>query len=64
MGPDEHWLCKEMHDLENDLFSYNSSVMMDIKSILKQEVTKEIWDEFRAKIKSCEGIEYKTVHRF
>lgn len=25
MGPDEYQLCKEIHDLENDLFSYNSS---------------------------------------
>lgn len=64
MGPDEYWLCKEMHDLENDLFSYNSGVVMDIKLILKQEITKEIWDEFRSKIKSCEGVEYKTIQRF
>ena len=64
MGPNEYQLCKEIHDLGEDLFSYNSGVIMDIKQILKEEITKEMWDEFRSKIKSCEGVEYKTVRRF
>ena len=41
MGPDEFQLCKEIYDLENDLFSYNNNHLMDIKYILKQEITKE-----------------------
>jgi len=64
MGPDEFQLCKEIHDLENDLFSYNSSHLMDVKYILKQEITKNEWDSFVKKINHCKNIEYKTVSRF
>ncbi len=64
MGPDEFQLCKEIHDLENDLFSYNSSHLMDVKCILKQEITKDEWDSFIKKINHCKDIKYKTVYRF
>lgn len=64
MGPDEYQLCKEIHDLENDLFSYNSGMAMGIKQLLRQEITKDIWDRFIAQIKYCEGIEYTTVSHF
>ncbi len=64
MGPNEYQLCKEIDDLKNDLFSYNSGMMMDIKDLLKNEITKEIWDSFIGQIKYCEGIEYVTVSRF
>lgn len=64
MGPDEFQLCKEIHDLENDLFSYNSSHLMDMKDILKQEITKDEWDGFVKKINHCKDIEYKTVRGF
>jgi len=63
-GPDEYQLCKEIHDLENDLFSYNSGMRMGIKSFLSSEVTKEIWNRFVEQIKYCEGIEYQTRHIF
>lgn len=64
MGPDEYQLCKEIHDLENDLFSYNSGMAMGIKQLLRQEITKDIWDRFIAQIKYCEGIEYTTIRSF
>lgn len=64
MGPDEYQLCKEIYDLENDLFSYNSGMVMGIKQILKQEIDKSIWDDFISKIKYCGGVEYKTVSKF
>ena len=64
MGPDEYQLCKEIHDLENDLFSYNNGMGMGIKQILKQEIDKIIWNNFIGKIKHCEGVEYKTVPKF
>ena len=64
MGPDEYQLCKEIHDLENDLFSYSSGMAMGIKQLLRQEITKDIWDRFIAQIKYCEGIEYTTVSHF
>lgn len=64
MGPDEYQLCKEIYDLENDLFSYNSGMVMGIKQILKQEIDKNNWDDFIGKIKHCEGVEYKTISRF
>ncbi len=64
IGPDEFQLCKEIHDLENDLFSYDNSHPMDMKNILKQEITKDEWDGFVKKIKHCKDIEYKTVRRF
>ncbi len=60
MGPDEFQLCREISDLENDLFSYNSGPMMDIKHILKEEITKKEWDSFVKKIKYCKGIKYVT----
>lgn len=64
MGPDEYQLCKEIHDLENDLFSYNSGMRMDIKELLSREITKVIWDRFIGQIKYCEGVEYQTRHIF
>jgi len=64
MGPDEYQLCKEIHDLENDLFLYSSSHLMGVKYILSQEITKKEWDSFIKKIDYCKGIEYKTVSRF
>lgn len=64
MGPDEFQLCKEIYDLENDLFSYNSGNLMDVKYILKQEITKDEWDGFIKKINHCKDIEYKTVRGF
>jgi hypothetical protein len=64
MGPDEYQLCKELHDLENDLFSYNNSHLMDMKNILRQEITKKEWDSFIEKINHCKGVEYKTVRGF
>lgn len=64
MGPDEYQLCKEIHDLENDLFSYNSGMVMGIKQLLRGEITKEVWDRFIEQIKYCEGIEYTTTRSF
>jgi len=64
MGPDEYQLCKEIHDLENDLFSYNSGVVMGIRLLLRREITKDIWDRFIAQIKYCEGVEFTTVRSF
>ena len=64
MGPDEFQLCKEIYDLENDLFLYNSSHLMDVKYILKQEITKNEWDSFVGKIIHCRDVEYKTIRRF
>lgn len=64
MGPDEFQLCKEIYDLEKDLFSYNSGHLMGVKHILKQEITKKDWDGFMSKIKYCKGIKYKTKHSF
>jgi len=63
-GPDMHQLCKELHELETDLFSYNRIVNHGAKMILRHEITQEIWDEFVAKIKWCEGVEYTTVSSF
>lgn len=64
MGSDEFQLCKEIHDLENGLFSYNNSSLMDIKYILKQEITKDEWDSFIKKINHCKNIGCKMVRRF
>ena len=63
-GADEYQLCKEIHDLENDLFSYNSGMAMGIKHLLRQEITKDIWGRFIAQIKYCEGIKYTTTRGF
>ncbi|GAG78290.1 unnamed protein product, partial [marine sediment metagenome] len=64
MGPDKFQLCKEIHDLENDLFSYDNSPLMGIKYILKKEITKDEWGSFIKKIKYCKNIKYKTEHIF
>lgn len=63
MGPNEYQLCKEIHDFENDLFSYNS-VRMGIQEFLASEINKSIWDKFISQIKYCEGIKYTTKHNF
>jgi hypothetical protein len=60
MGPDEYQFCKELHGLENDLFLYNAGCLMGIKSILKEEITRENWDDFKKKINYCKDIEYKN----
>ncbi len=64
MGPDEYQLCKEISDLKNDLFSYNSGMVMGIKELLKQEIDKEVFDRFINQIEYCKGIEYTIVSRF
>ncbi|MDZ7798671.1 MAG: hypothetical protein U5L76_03580 [Patescibacteria group bacterium] len=64
MGSDEYQFCKELHDLENDLFSYSSGRLMDIKSILKEEITRDTWYDFKKKINYCKNVEYKTIHSF
>ncbi len=65
MRPDEYQLCKEIYDLENDIFSYdNSGIDMGIRSLLKSRINKEIWSRFIGQIKYCEGIEYTTVRHF
>lgn len=64
MGPDEYQLCKEISDLKEDLFSYNSGMAMGVKDLLKREITKEVWDQFTNQIKHCEGVEYTTVRSF
>lgn len=63
-GPTMHQLCVELHELENDLFSYNRSVNHGAKMILKHEITQEVWDEFVAKIEWCKGIKYETRSSF
>jgi hypothetical protein len=37
---------------------------MDIKYILKEEITKDEWDSFIKKIKHCKNIKYKTEYVF
>jgi Ca2+/Na+ antiporter len=64
MGPDKFQLCKELHDLENDLFSYNNSHSMGVKYILKNEITKDEWNGFKGKLNYCKSIKYETRHIF
>ncbi|MDD5688665.1 MAG: hypothetical protein PHQ76_00085 [Caldisericia bacterium] len=60
MGPDKFQLCGEIYELENDLFSHGNNCLMDIKYILKRDITKDEWDGFIKKIEYCKNIEYKT----
>lgn len=64
MGPDEYQLCEEISDLKNDLFSHSSGMVMGIKDLLKQEIGKEVFDQFIGQIEYCKGIEYTTVSSF
>jgi len=64
IGSDEFQLCKELHDLENDLFSYNTGPLIDIEDILKEEITKDEWIGFTKKISHCKNIEYRTRQIF
>lgn len=64
MGPDKFQFCKEIHDLENNLFLYSSSHLMNMEYILRQEITKDEWNNFIKKIKYCKGIKYKTSYIF
>jgi len=64
MGPTEFQFCKELYDLEEELFSYNSGMLMDIKYIISKEISRNEWNTFKQKISYCKGIEYKTVRTF
>lgn len=61
MGPNKHQLCLEIHELEDFLFSYRSSMGHGAKAIIRSEITREVWDAFIPKIQYCKGIEYETV---
>lgn len=63
-GPTVQQLCAELHELENDLFSYNRCTNHGAKMILKHEITQEVWDEFVAKIEWCKDIKYETRSSF
>lgn len=56
-GPDKFHLCKEIFDLENDLFPHGNS-LRGILYFLSQEISKEHWDNFLQKISFCNDIEY------
>ena len=64
MDPDKYQLCKEISDLKNDLFSYNSGMVMGTKELLKQKIDKEVFNQFISQIEYCKGIEYTTISRF
>ena len=64
LGPDEYQLCKEIHNLENYLFEYNSEMMMGIKKLLREEITKEVWNRFIGQIKYCKDVKYTTTKMF
>jgi len=58
MGPDKFQLCKEIHDLERDLFSYSNSHLMAIMNILREEITQDEWKDFIEQIEFCKDVEY------
>ena len=64
MGPDEYQLCKEIHDLKEDILSHRSSVLMGIKEFLREGIDEEVWDRFISQIKYCKAVEYTTVRYF
>ena len=61
MGPDEFQLCKEIHDLKNDILSPNRGLLTGVRFISSEEITETEWESFVAKIKYCERIEYITT---
>jgi len=62
MWPDIYQLCEEFHGLEKDLFWYNSFTIDRIKNILKQEIDKEVWNDFTSKIDYCKNIKYTSIN--
>jgi hypothetical protein len=64
MGPDEYQLCKEIHDLKEDVLSHRGNVLMGIKEFLREGIDEEVWGRFISQIKYCEGVEYTTVRHF
>jgi hypothetical protein len=64
MGPDEFQLCLEIHELENDIFSYGRNYLRDSKYLIQKEITKKDWDGFIKQITYCKDIEYKTNRTF
>jgi hypothetical protein len=64
VGPNMHQLCRELHELENDLFSYNSYINHGPRMIIKEEITQETWDDFVSQIKWCKDVKYKSVSSF
>ncbi len=64
LGSDKHQLCKEIHELKDDLFSFGRNDFMDMKNILKQEISIKEWDDFINKIEYCKNVEHKPVKLF
>jgi hypothetical protein len=61
LGVDKYQFCIEIHELENDLFSNSRNDFMDMKSILKKEITKKEWDDFINKIEFCKNFKHEPV---
>lgn len=64
MGPDEYQLCKEIHDLKEDVLSHRGNMLMGIKEFLREGIDEDVWSRFISQIKYCEGVEYTTVRYF
>ena len=62
MWPDKYQLCKEIHNLEKDLFSYNSHSFDRILNILRWEINKEDWDNYISKVEHCKNVKYTTTY--
>jgi len=60
MWPDEFQLCEELHDFENEIFSYSNHWLDTTINLLRNEVTREIRDSFTQKIVHCRNIKYTT----
>ena len=64
MEPEGFLVGKEIHDLGNDIFSYNSSHFMDKKSFIRENISKEDWEKFVDTISYCKNVECKTKSLF
>jgi hypothetical protein len=62
MWPDKYQFCKELHELQKDLFFYNFDWSDRIMIILRKEISKNEWDMFYKKIDFCKNITYSITY--
>jgi hypothetical protein len=61
--PNDTWVCYEISELKDSVFSY-SGVRSDIEEILNKNITEKHWKNFVDKIDCCKGITFTKTRGF
>jgi hypothetical protein len=61
--PNDTWVCYEISEMKDSVFSY-SGVRSDIEEILNRNITEKQWQNFVDKIDCCKGITFTKTRGF